>query len=338
MEKSTLGRIKMMKMRNILILLLVILSSCENQLKKTIFEPLPAEIIQKYALEDSTFSDKYKIIRTYVDSIYFSKTNFPQYSSLTYSDLFNYFDFFEKENKNLNESEDLKKLWENKFGGDIQKFKEDSIKFHNYILENDYHNFLEIEVQKVSRKTSWLNSYTSVDLTFKPKRNIGIRKISGYVTFLSKTEKFDSLDVSAVIIGESAFFGFSGFSKGVFNGSTIKSIKDLSYLEDLTVDLIKQKYKIHFLVTDLVVEDRFIDTDFEEVPYEMKEVLRAEYKFYKEFYISEHINSNFKAFPIFSNDSAFSIAKNKFPLVVDFFTNGEDKYYELKSKEKNLKD
>jgi hypothetical protein len=316
----------------------LILSSCENQLKKTIFEPLPPEVIQKYAIEDSTFLDKYGIIRTYVDSIYFSKTNFPQYSSLTYSDLFNYFDFFEEEYKNLNESEEVKYLWEKKFASDIQKFKEDSIKYHNYILENDYHNFVDIEVQKVSKKTSWLDYYTSVYLIFKPKNNIGIRKISGNVVFIPKTEKFDSLDVAATIIGKSAYFGFSGFSKGVFYSSTIKSIANLSYLEDLTVDLIKQKYNVHFLITDLVIEDRFIDTDFEEVPIEMKEVLRAEYKFYKEFYISEHINSNFKAFPIFSNDSAFSIAKNKFPLVVDFFTNGEDKYYELKSKEKTLND
>jgi hypothetical protein len=338
MEKSTLGRIKMMKMRNILILLLLILSSCENQLKKTIFEPLPPEVIQKYTLEDSTFLDEYGVIRTYVDSIYFSKTNFPQYSSLTYSDLFNYINFFEEEYKKLNESEEVKKLWEKKFENDIQKFNEDSIKYHNYILENDYHNFVDIEVQKVSKKTSWLNSYTSVDLIFKPNRNIGIRKISGYVVFIPKTEKFDSLDVAATSIGKSAYFGFSGFSKGVFYSSTIESIANLSYLEDLTIDLIKQKYNVNFRVIDLVIEDKFIDTDFEEVPWEMKEVLRAKYNFYKEFYISKYINSNFKAFPIFSNDSAFNIAKNKFPIEVDFFTNGEDKYSELKSKEKNLKD
>lgn len=325
-------------MRNTLILLLLILSSCENQLKKTIFEPLPSEVIQKYALEDSTFLDEYGIIRTYVDSIYFSKTNFPQYSSLTYSDLFNYFDFFEEEYKKLNESEEVKKFWEKKFASDIKKFKEDSIKYHNYILENDYHNFLEIEVQKVSRKTSWLNSYTSVYLIFKPKNNIGIRKIYGYVTFLPKTEKFDSLDVAASIIGESAFFGFSGFSKGVFYSSSLETHKNLSYLEDLTIDLIKQKYKIHFLVTDLVIDNKFIDTDFEEVPYEMKEVLKGKYSFYSSTYIANHINSNFKEFYIFSNDSAFSVAKNKFPLVEDFLTNGEDKYYELKSKEKDLKD
>lgn len=325
-------------MRNTLILLLLILSSCENKLKKTIFEPLPPEVIQKYALEDSTFLDEYWIIRTYVDSIYFSKTNFPQYSSLTYSDLFNYFDFFEEEYKKLNESEEVKKLWEKKFASDIQKFKEDSIYFHEYVLENDYHNFLEIEVEKVSRKTSWLNSYTSVDLIFKPHRNIGIRKISGYVSFLSKSEKFDSLDVFPVILSKSASFSFSGYSTGVFKDAAIDYGRDLSYLEDLTNDLIKQKYNVHFYVNELVIEDRFIDAKFEEVPYQMKDVLRGAYSFARESYISNHINSNFKEFYIFSNDSAFSVAKNKFPLVEDFLTNGEDKYYELKSKEKDLKD
>ena len=235
-------------MKKILFLLLLIFSSCQNQLKKTIFEPLPAEVIQKYTLEDSTFSEKYGIIRTYVDSIYISKTIVPQFSPLTYSDFFDYLDYFEDEYKVLRESEEVKKLWKKQFAGDIQKFNLDSIKFRNYILENDYHNFLEIEVEKVSKKTTWLNSYTSFDLIFKPKNNIGIRKISGYVTFLPKTEEFDSLDYSTPILGKSAFFSFSGFSKGVFNVFTTESNKDLSYLNDLTVDLIKQKYKIHFFV------------------------------------------------------------------------------------------
>ena len=83
---------------NFLILISIFLVSCENPLSKSIFEPLPLEIIQKQSLQDSTFISEYEYIRKLADSVFISKSVSPQYSSLEYSD---FFDFYEKENKEI---------------------------------------------------------------------------------------------------------------------------------------------------------------------------------------------------------------------------------------------
>ena len=68
-------------------------------MSKSIFEPLPLEIIQKQSLQDSTFIGEYEYIRKLADSVFISKSFSPQYSSLEYSD---FFDFYEKGNKEIN--------------------------------------------------------------------------------------------------------------------------------------------------------------------------------------------------------------------------------------------
>jgi hypothetical protein len=305
------------------------LFSCKNELKVSVFEPLPSEVIKSYTIQDSTFLEDYEFIRLLADSVFVSKSASPQFAALDYSTLFEFVNIRKTEFEKLKDSKEFNEKWLNLFGNDIEKFESDSLKYLNYILENDFHNFIEIEVQRVSKKTAWVNSYTSVDLIFKPKNNTGIRKIQGYVYFLPKSEKFDSLDFSAAAVGKSAYFSFSGFSKGVFRDFALDTQRNLYDLEDLSGDLIKQKFNIHFMVHELVIDDRFIDTDFEEVPTIMKEVLRGKYSFYKDLYIKDNINSDFKDIMQFNFDSANRIAKVKYPLAAQFLETGNQKYSEI---------
>jgi hypothetical protein len=80
----------------------------------------------------------------------------------------------------------------------------------------------------------------------------------------------------------------------------------------------------------LVIDDKFIDTRFDSVPYSMKEVFIGKYPFYKEFYIQEFVNPNFKEFSRFVSDSAFNTTSVNFPLVSEFLRSGSDKYNKLK--------
>ena len=79
-----------------------------------------------------------------------------------------------------------------------------------------------------------------------------------------------------------------------------------------------------------LIDDKFIDTRFDSVPYSMKEVFIGKYPFYKEFYIQEFVNPNFKEFSRFVSDSAFNTTSVNFPLVSEFLRSGSDKYNKLK--------
>src|SRR5690606_27880498 len=113
-----------------------------------------------------------------------------------------------REFKKLQNDGGVKDDWRLKFGDDIDKFKSDSLRFSNYIKENDYHNFVEIEVSRIYEQTVWVRQNNMVDLIFTAKNGHGIRKISGYVYFLPKEVKFDPLK-SYYPMEKQAYFSFS---------------------------------------------------------------------------------------------------------------------------------
>lgn len=305
------------------------LFSCKNDLKVSVFEPLPSSIVSDYSKQDSSFFENYEYVRMLADSIFISKKESPEFADLDYSEVFDFENTRKTEFLKIKDSQALKDRWESFYKNDLEKFKIDSIKYLNYIKENDYHNFLEIEVRKVYEKRVWVNSYTYVDLLIKPKNNFGIRKITGYVYFLPKEEKFDSLEVIMLSRHkENAFFSFSGYKKNQFNEEALDSQNNLDKILDLPVDLIRQKYNIHFSLSDLVIDDKFIDSDFSEVPNEMIQVFQGKYSFYDEYYIKRYINQEFKNFTQFVYDSAFQKAKIESPLVGKFFEIGNQKYSE----------
>jgi len=247
--------------------------------------------------------------------------------------LFDYDKYRREEFEKLKVSEEVKKDWENNFGSDEAKFNSDSVQYKNYILKNDYYNFLEIDVLKVSEEMVWFSRYTKVNLLVKPKNGVGIRKLSGYVHFLEKNEELDSLSNFSIVHKKKAYFSFSGYTKKEFNISASHYQNDLTSIEDLPAEIIKQKYKIRFRVNELVIDDGYVDVKFDSVPNTMKEVFIGKYPYYKSHYIKENINSNFKEFIFFVSDSASQLASKKFLLESDFYKTGSEKYYEIKIKQ-----
>jgi len=303
--------------------------SCNSELKVSVFETLPTENVQKITQQDSSFLPNYNYIRTLADSVFISVKVSPQFSSLEYVSLFEFEKKNEDEFQRLKDSESVGKKWFETFGRDLEKFKSDLIKFKNHILENDYHNFLEIDVLKVSELESFVSRYTNVELLIRPKNGVGIRKVSGRVYFLPKTEKFDSLETYLNRLDRGAYFSYSGYKKSEFKDNAMDTQRNLSELEDLPIELIKEKFNIHFSISELVTDDKFVDSSFEEVPREMIQVIKGEFSFYEETYITKYINSNFKNLNQFISDSAFQNVKSIYPLEAQFFEIGAQKYSEI---------
>ncbi|EKB47288.1 hypothetical protein [Cecembia lonarensis] len=316
---------------NFLIFISIIFFSCKNDLKVSVFEPLPNEVVLKHIQQDSLFNDFYKNVRKLSDSVFISKSNFPQFSSLQYYELYNSQKEYNENVKKLFTDQNVRKKWLEFFGRDLEKLKSDSLKFLNYIKENDYRKFVDIEPLKVYKIQPLGQVHYFIDLSIKPKNGLGIRKLMGNVYILPKSEIFDSLKINSIFYNE-AFFSFTGYEKNKFILSARNSNGDFYRFSDIPVEVISQEYNFHFKITDLVVDDKFIDPSFKNIPNSMKEILRGEYEFYRINYIKDYINGNFKNYNQFIYDSASHIDKLRFPLEHQFFNEGFKIYYKLEEK------
>src|SRR5690606_4173582 len=104
---------------------------------------------QKYSQKDSTFLMFYNDVRKLADSVYISSSISPEFRSLKYNSVFDLQNNFVKEFEKLKSEAGVREEWRLKFEEDIDNFRSDSLRFRNYISENDLGNFLDIEVTKI---------------------------------------------------------------------------------------------------------------------------------------------------------------------------------------------
>lgn len=310
----------------------IFLFSCNNDLKKSVYEPLSQEVIDRETQKNSTFKSFYETVRIKADTIYNPIDSFPQFLKLEYGTLWE----LEKEmSKRIDELENdfkRKEEWDNQFLNDIEKFRLDSIKFRNLIRENYYKNFVRIEVKGVETKIEWGNTMVYVPLEFTPINNNIIRKIGGSLSFVPIGDKYDTLSFAGNTSKLAAFFSFTGNTKGKFKNTASTVSKEFYGIEGLPIEIIQQKYNIVFHPTELVIEDRFVDVSMSEIPYIFRRYLETNDSFDKEFYIKEYLNKDYKSYKTFVDDLVTTEMRNKFPLEVEFYLEGWAEYYKRKFK------
>lgn len=312
----------------IFLILALIQFSCSNDLKKSVFEPLDQVIITNQIKEDTTFKKFYENTRKLADSVFIPKESFFEYQEIQYSSLWQYEKDSEKTYQDLIKDEKSRVEWENLFSSDLERFDRDSIKYINYIKENYYKNFVEIEPQKIYEQLDWTSFNTYVTLIFTPKNGNTIRKFSGTVHFVPIETEYDTLSRLLNSSRMYAHFFYKGNSKNNFQHYASTSSKELNKIEGLPMDIIKQKYNIVFYPIELVIEDRFIDVSFEEIPNDIRSYLLDDLNFYKESYIKQNINKEYFDFYNYIWNKVSEEMNLKYPLESKFIKEGWDKYYE----------
>src|SRR5690606_18796913 len=91
---------------------------------------------------------------------------------------------------------------------------------------------------------------------------------------------------------------------------------------NIPVEILEQKYDVSYHVLELVIEDKYVDVRFEEVPITMLEVFREKGDRYRDYYITEEINRDYKTFYWFVYDKVRKTLEMDFEKEMDFFENG----------------
>ncbi|MCI0922275.1 hypothetical protein, partial [Sphingobacterium rhinopitheci] len=247
-----------MKTKFLLLLIASILVSCSNPLNISIVDELPDNVVSKYIAKDSLFDGFYKEVRLLVDTVY-KKNNINEIKPIKYSDLYIINQTFNRERKALSNDQNLSN-WLLEYEKDIKQFDIDSFKYTDYINQNDYNNYLSIEPFRVYEKADWLGvNIPTLDMNIEPLDNNKIRKIVGFVSLVEKGQKEDIFSYS---YSNGAFFSNSDtFQKNfkLIAQDHSSGNSGLSNVINLPIEVIKQKYNFHFKITDLVVNDKYVD-------------------------------------------------------------------------------
>ncbi|MFV0193841.1 hypothetical protein OBK19_13430 [Empedobacter falsenii] len=267
--------------------LLLSIFSCKNELDVSINIPLKDEVLNEYSEKDSLFIVNYNDIRKLVDSAYSNKEVF----DLTYNQLYDFYKDIFKQKETLINDETFKNDWNKKFLETHKTFNTDSIKYVQYIKDNDYKKYINLKLVKVfENKNYWLLPKDDAEILVTPINGAIIRKIDGSIKISKKGEKDETFKSLEYMLGD-AMFSFQGVLK---NSKTIIATEyenNLSDFVDIPVSVISKEYDINFYISELIANDNYIDANLEKVPFLLKEYLLTKVDFYKNAFL---VNAMFK--------------------------------------------
>lgn len=248
-----------------------------------------------------------------VDSVYVPRKEQGLIKDLTYYDLFNYLKNWSLEQEKVLASDVFNKDWLSKFSKAQSQFLKDSTQYERYIDSNRYTNYLELSFLKVFKKEGWLGTERVAEILITPKNHNSIRAVSGYLFIMDKNKIEKKQELIGGLDG-SAFFSFKGYtnSNAVTEAGEITNNYRLLEFIDIPKEIILQKYEVDFKVTDLIVEDRYVDVSFEKVPNPYIMYRRDKSEGYKEYFIQSEIDSNFKSRANYARELLSSSFESKY--------------------------
>lgn len=297
--------------------------SCKNELDISINIPLKDEVLDEYSEKDSLFIVNYNDIRKLVDSAYSNKEVF----DLTYNQLYDFYKDIFKQKETLINDETFKNDWNKKFLETHKIFKTDSIKYAQYIKDNDYKKYIDLKLVKVfENKNHWLLPKDDAEILITPINGAIIRKVWGVVSITKKGEEPNYVDL---YMGN-AMFNYQGLMKSSKTIIATENDNKLSDFVDIPVSVISKEYDINFNISELIANDNYIDASLEKVPFLMKEYLLTKVDFYKIGYMKNDINKDYKTLEQYAFEIIKNKSKDKYQKEYQFFEKGYKLYDDLK--------
>lgn len=301
------------------------LISCNDNLKVSINNELPNNTILKFSEKDSSFLKNYKNIRYLIDSSFSGSIAKTEFSSLTYREVFDYLnDFKNEEQLILNNSKNLSE-WREKYKSSLNKFDKDSINFSTYIKNNNWEDFITINLLSIVSEKDWMGLdrfYANLSITGK-NSNV-VRKVSGYLYFENVGDKPKTENE---YMQESSIFSYTGNPKGslLVKGFDIDNYRNdetnLRELVNIPVEIIKQKYNIRFSLQYLIINNKYIDVKFEKIPYYASKYLTTKDEYYKTQYILS-FDPNYEEYIIYVKQIVNEKLESKHHLAKQFYYQG----------------
>lgn len=286
-------------MRNFTYLLLVtvLLTSCNNPLNKSIVEPLTVDELRSATKKDTAFIEFYEKIQGYRKSFFNKDVNQVKFGDISYKQLQKYTNY-------LNDSTFLNPIysratedWKSQFGNYDHQLDSLTTYWKKYLEENSLNSYLKIEFDQITKEYyTYSNSIKDVNIAFKLTPLQGtVQQVSFSYKIKTKIQSDEEESIYSSIFDDKkgSCVTTSPFSRPVVRYWEVNYTLE-KILKYMTSDEFKRDYDITFDISKIRVNNKNITEDDLLIPKVMKDYLDSEYGFlYEDEVIREFFNPDY---------------------------------------------
>ena len=286
-------------MRNFTYLLLVtvLLTSCNNPLNKSIVEPLTVDELRSATKKDTAFIEFYEKIQGYRKSFFNKDINQVKFGDISYKQLQKYTNY-------LNDSTFLNPIyskatedWKSQFGNYDHQLDSLTTYWKKYLEENSLNSYLKIEFDQITKEYyTYSNSIKDVNIAFKLTPLQGtVQQVSFSYKIKTKIQSDEEESIYSSIFDDKkgSCVTTSPFSRPVVRYWEVNYTLE-KILKYMTSDEFKRDYDIIFDISKIRVNNKNITEDDLLIPKVMKDYLDSEYGFlYEDEVIREFFNPDY---------------------------------------------
>lgn len=313
-----------MKLINKSLLLIVFTSilSCNNQLDKSVIEPMEIENLKTIIEKDTLFEYTYKAVQKIREEVLTDDVQKAKWSDITYERVHNMLKFYSDSLTQSKYTKEIRKKWQNKY--DKYDKKVDSIAnyWQKYLIDNSLNNYVKIELFDVQTSE---NGSVKVGFKISPLKN-GLEDLMFEYIFIDKKEtedisKWDRLSI--LNDNTNKFYLFEEIPESKIHWET--NIKNEEDLKNKILEEILDKYVFKFKINSLKQNGRRVSDYDIKIPNKVEYYIKAMNEksitqdYYKADIIKEFFNNDYVRYEVYIRPFIDSIAKSKDPKVLEFF-------------------
>lgn len=320
---------KYISMRKIIklsvLLCVIILSSCNSPLKKSVIEPLEIKELKAIIEKDTLFEITYKTIQEIRDAKFTDDVEKAKWSDITYNRVHKIVQLFSDTLYQKKYTKKIKTDWTSKYGEFLLKADSISNYWKNYKKEKSLKNYVDIELFDIQTEDRM------VKIGFKIKAlKTPIKKVSFDYIFINKNEKEKIKEWDKYPILNENTVMFNQFedikdSKIYWKGDwkNQDKFKDKILEEILEENVFKLKLKSITNNGVTLYESNI------KIPFNVEKMWENEnefmYGYYRENVVNEFLNSEFIRYDTFKNTKLDSIARVIDPKTMEFLALDNEK-------------
>lgn len=308
--------------RSLLIIVFTSILSCNNQLDKSVIEPMEIENLKTIIEKDTLFEYTYKAVQKIREEILTDDVQKAKWSDITYERVHNMLKFYSDSLTQSKYTKEIRKKWENKY--DKYDKKVDSIAnyWQKYLADNSLNNYVNIELFDVQTSE---NGSVKVGFKILPLKN-GLEDLMFEYIFIDKKEtedisKWDRLSI--LNDNTNKFYLFEKIPESKIHWET--NIKNEKALKNKILEEILDKYVFKFKISSLKQNGKRVSDYDIKIPNKVEYYLEAMNEksimqdYYKADIIKEYLNNDYVRYEKYIRPFIDSIAKSKDSKVLEFF-------------------
>jgi len=300
-----------MKNTLMILLLAVVLVSCNNIPNKSIFEPLTMKELGSIIKKDTLFEDFYR--KQQATAAKFGEIDKARYSDVTYRSLYKMMQFVQDSTQITPLYKNAMKEWNNKFGSYHAKVDSVLNYWSDYKQDNSLDNYVKIEFKEIDKEYySYNHGVKNVNLGFT------LTPLQGEIEQVKFNYRY-SAKINDIFGDKHNCISTAPFSKPVVRYWEV-GYSDEKTLKNTTTDSFVRDYDIEIEVTHVRKDGNNYRIEDLNIPRSVTNVFETDsvrspylYSSYKEDIIKELLNTDYIKDYQFVENKVKEVLEEKFP-------------------------